>query len=53
MKGLERFSKHLELLAVPPKPMAKAQTVEFFKELYRWMGDNTFRDFKMHAEVKE
>lgn len=27
LKGLERFSKHLEILAAPPKPMAKAQTV--------------------------
>lgn len=53
MKGLERFSKHLEILSVPAKPMAKPQTIEFFKELYRWMGDNIFRDFKIHHEVKE
>jgi hypothetical protein len=43
MKNLERFAKHLDLLASPPKPMAKQQTIEFFKEVYRWMGDNTFK----------
>lgn len=53
MKSLERFSKHLDLLSLPPKPTAKQQTIEFYKEVYRWMGDNTLRDFKMHMEVKD
>lgn len=45
--------KHLELLSTPPKPMAKPQTIEFYKEVYRWMGDNTFKEFKIHMEVKD
>lgn len=53
MKNLERFSKHLDLLALPPKPMAKQQTIEFYKEVYRWMGDLALKDFKLHMEVKD
>jgi hypothetical protein len=48
MKNLEKFNKHLDLLSLPPKPTAKAQTIEFYKEVYRWMGENTLRDFKLH-----
>lgn len=33
--------------------MAKAQTIELFKEVFRWMGDSCFKEFKMHMEVKE
>jgi len=27
LKSLEKFYKHLELLSIPPKPLAKAQTL--------------------------
>lgn len=53
MKNLERFSKHLDLLSLPPKSTVKAQTIEFYKEVYRWMGENTLKDFKIHTDLKD
>jgi hypothetical protein len=53
MNGLERFSKNLELHSASAKPIAKAETTVLFKELYRWIGDACFKDFKIHPEVKD
>jgi hypothetical protein len=54
MKNMEWFSKHLNLLALLPSlPPAKQETIEFYKEVYRWMGELTFKDFKLHMEVKD
>jgi hypothetical protein len=53
MKNLEVFSKNLDFLSIPPKPSAKQQTVHLYKEVYRWMGENTLKDFKLHMEVKD
>lgn len=33
--------------------MAKSQTIELYKEIYKWMGDQIFATFVIHSEVKE
>jgi hypothetical protein len=40
--NFEMFFKHFKILAETAKPTAKPSTVEFFKELYKWTGDNCF-----------
>lgn len=34
------------------RPVAKQQTINLFKEMYRWMGDLAL-GFNMHPEVKD
>jgi hypothetical protein len=51
--GLEIFSKNLKLISDVARPMAKPQTVELYKEVYKWMGDQLFVCFAIHTEVKE
>ena len=50
---MERFEKNIGLLSTPPKPNAKGETVTLFKEIYKWIGDSVFSDFKLHQEVKD
>jgi hypothetical protein len=51
--SLDMFCKHLKLLAEVARPMAKVQTVEMYKEVFRWMGDSVFSFFAIHAECKD
>ena len=53
MNGLELFYRHLNLLSEAAKPLAKPQTFELFKELYRWMGNHLWDRFKIHHEIKD
>ena len=53
MEGLELFCRHLNLLSEAAKPLAKAQTTELFKEMFRWMRDHLWDRFKIHHEVKD
>jgi hypothetical protein len=52
MKSLDQFSKNLEFLSASAKPVAKVETINLFKEVYRWMGDTCLKDFKIHPEIK-
>lgn len=53
LTGLEIFNKNLKLISDVARPMAKPQTVELYKEIYKWMGDQLFTTFVIHSEVKE
>ncbi len=53
LAGLEIFSKHLKLVSDVARPMAKPQTVELYKEVYKWMGEQVYAEFVLHAEIKE
>lgn len=52
LKMLEQFGKNFTLLSASVRPIAKAQSIGLFKELFRWMGEHVF-DYSMHPEVKE
>lgn len=51
--NLEAFVRNLKLLAEAARPMAKPQTVELYKEIFKWMGEGLWGEFTIHAEVKE
>jgi hypothetical protein len=51
MKLMEPFAKHFTLLSNNVRPVAKNQSIELFKEIFKWMGENVF-DLSMHVEVK-
>jgi hypothetical protein len=42
LKQLEYFGPSFKLLAEAVRPIAKTQTINLFKEMYRWMGDGVF-----------
>lgn len=49
---MEDFGKNFTLLSSSVRPIAKPQTINLFKEMYKWMGD-TILGFNMHQEVRE
>lgn len=51
--NLEALTRNLKLLAEAARPMAKPQTVELYKEIFKWMGEGLWGEFTIHAEVKE
>lgn len=51
LENLQIFEKNFKLLANNARPVARNPSVEFFKELYKWMGDNTF-EMSIHPDVK-
>lgn len=53
MKNFERFHKNLVTLSVPPKPLAKPQAIEFYKELFRWIGEPILKEFQINPEVRD
>ena len=44
------MKKNFTLLANGVRPVAKAQFISLFKEVYRWVGKQAF-SFDMHREV--
>ena len=50
---MERFYKNLGFLSEPAKPNAKGETIALFKEMFKWIGDSVFSDFKLHSDVKD
>lgn len=46
------FKKNFTILGSGVRPVAKAQVLSLFKEVFKWMGENTM-SFGMHKEVQE
>lgn len=52
LKQFQEFGKNFTLMSSSVRPVAKQQTINLFKEMYRWMGDLAL-GFNLHPEVKD
>lgn len=53
MKYLQPFARNMNTLCKNPKPIAKQQIIDLFKEAYRWKGESFIDQITVEsAEIK-